>query len=159
MLKAVITNGLPERSAPPPEIESNVGISSSPPQTKLNFLEKLLKWLLNQNIDENLKAQLYQDALSKATALNNSIQSGNLPEEPDISFLKKEYFVFKKRLEDLTKSSPQQVETTFHPKSAPHTLPKRPSFVSNKYKHFSVINPKKVKTKKSSQTKEEPVQW
>ena len=97
MLKAVITNDLPEKSAPPPEIESNVSIFSSPSQTKLNFLEKLLKWLLNQNIDENLKAQLYQDALSKATTLNNSIQSGDLPEEPDISFFKKEYYILKKR--------------------------------------------------------------
>ena len=92
MLKAVISSELPVPSASPPEIESNASIFSSPFQTKLDYLEKLLKWLLTQNIEENLESKLYQDTLSKAIALKNSIQSKNLPQpqKPDIDFLKNE---------------------------------------------------------------------
>ena len=145
MLKAVITNDLP----PPPEIEANASIFSSPSQTKLNFLEQLLKWLLTQNMDENLKVQLYQDALSKATAINNNIQSEKItedpPEEPDNSFYKNQYFILKKSLEDSRKSSPPTSIYTLQ-----KARKRKPtSFVSNKYKRF----PKKIKTR-NSQTKE-----
>ena len=153
MLKAVITNDLPEKSTPPPEIESNASIFASPSQTKLNFLEQLLKWLLTQNMDENLKFQLYQDALSKATAINNNIQSEKItniqaedpPEEPDNSFYKNQYFILKKSLEDSRKSPPPTSIYTLQK----DRKRKATSFVSNKYKHF----PKKIKTR-NSQTKE-----
>ena len=142
MLKAVITNDLP----PPPEIEANASIFSSPSQTKLNFLEQLLKWLLTQNMDENLKVQLYQDALSKAPAINNNNNNNNIqsekitediPVEPDISFYKNQYFILKKRLEDLTKSPPPTSIYTLQ-KARKR---KATSFVSNKYKRFSRKEP------------------
>ena len=88
MLKAIISNELAVPLTSPPEIESDASIFTPTSQTKLEYLKRLLKWLLTQNIEENLESKLYQDTLSTAIELKNSIQSKNLPQpqKPDIDF-------------------------------------------------------------------------